>query len=334
MNYAAPIPLTPKYREFDRSRLSLAPLGERVHDLDLAVVKPLARTGRTVPALETVARRIYEARETGAAVVMMMGAHVLRSGMQRYLIDLMERGFLSCLAMNGAGMIHDYEMALIGATTECVGRYLRDGSFGMWRETGRLNAVAVRAAQEGLGLGQASGRTIYEEPFPHADVSLLAAGYRLRVPVTVHVQLGCDIVHQHPDCDGAAYGAGTYRDFLIYTAVLESLEGGVVMNFGSAVMGPEIFLKALSMVRNAARSEGRRIARFTTLVCDLADLPENVGTEAARDDPRYYFRPWKTLLVRAVKDGGSSHYVSGRHAETIPDLWTYLDRLDRKEPRP
>lgn len=312
------------YPELDRSRLEIKPLAERSHDFFLERLLPLTPTPEVHPALAAVAARIKAAREREASVVLMMGAHVLRSGVQRYLIDLMERGLVTCLAMNGAGMIHDYELACIGATTESVARYIKDGRFGMWAETGRLNDIAARAAREGRGLGEAVGRTIAGENLPHADISVLAAAWRLRVPATVHVHLGCDIVHQHPNCDGAAIGAATYRDFLRYAAQMERLQGGVVMNLGSAVMGPEVYLKALSMARNLARQEGRAINDFTTLVCDLMPLSGDLSLEAAKDNPAYYFRPYKTMLVRTVAGSGESHYVRAPHAVSLPQLWTAL----------
>jgi hypothetical protein len=221
-------------------------------------------------------------------------------------------------------MIHDYELALIGATTESVARYIRQGQFGLWQETGALNDLAARAAARDQGLGETVGAHIQEQGLPHRETSLLAAAWRLGVPMTVHVALGQDIVHEHPNCDGAAVGRATYTDFLIFARCLESLEHGVVMNCGSAVMGPEVYLKALAMVRNAAAGEGRQVRRFTTLVTDLHDLPGDCSAEAQRQDPRYYFRPWKTMLARTVADGGEGVYVCGRHEQTIPQLWTAL----------
>src|SRR5438093_474409 len=154
-----------------------------------------------------------------------MVAHVIRAGLSRYLIDLMERGLIDHLAMNGAGPIHDWELALIGATTESVARYIQTGEFGLWEETGRINDVVRTAAREGLGLGEALGRAIHDGPFPHKDVSVLAAAYRLRVPLTVHVGIGYDILHEHPNCDGAAFGAASYQDFLVFTQSVTRLEG-------------------------------------------------------------------------------------------------------------
>ena len=145
--------------------------------------------------------------------------------------------------------------------------------------------------------------------------------------MTIHVGIGYDITHQHPNCDGAAYGATSYTDFLRLVSVVEKLEGGVVMNFGSAVMAPEVFLKALSMSRNLAIQEGRSIRRFTSLVCDLHFLPEDITKEASKQSRNYYFRPWKTMLIRSVADGGNSFYVKGDHADTIPALWTALNNI-------
>ena len=312
------------FRKFDRSKLTVLPLGERDHDLDLSVLRPLEPVAEIAPGIRETAQRMKKARDAGASMVMMMGAHVIRSGVQRYIIDLMERGYLTCLAGNGACAIHDYEFALIGQTTESVARYIKDGHFGLWQETGRLNDIVADGAARGRGVGESVGNTILDGDYPHKDMSLFAAAARLEIPFTVHVSMGYDIVHEHPNCDGAAWGAASYTDFLYYTAVLENLENGVVMNFGSAIMAPEVYLKGLAMVRNAARLKGEEIRRFTTLVCDLRDLPEDFGAEAPKTSAEYYFRPWKTMLLRTVADGGESFYVRGPHAQTIPQLWTAL----------
>jgi len=309
---------------FDRNKLHVASLAERKHDLDLSCILPLQAWADIAPGLAQVAARLQRAKERNAARILMMGAHVLRSGVQRYLIDLLEQRDVSCVALNGAGVIHDFEFALIGATTESVARYIEQGQFGLWRETGRINDIVAQAAREGMGLGETVGKAIHEGDFPFKEHSLLAAAYRLQVPVTVHVGIGYDIVHEQPNCDGAAYGAASYRDFLTFARIVENLENGVVMNFGSAIMAPEIYLKALSMARNVAFQEGRSICRFATLVCDLLELPEDFRQEPSRNNPAYYFRPWKTMLVRTVADGGESFYVRGRHAETVPQLWTAL----------
>jgi hypothetical protein len=250
----------------------------------------------------------------------MMGAHVMKTGVNRLVIDLVERGFIDHIAMNGAGMIHDYELARVGATTESVARYIRTGEFGLWRETGELNDWAGEAAAMGLGLGENAGRRIDASDYPHKDLSILAAAYRRSVPVTVHVGIGYDIIHEHPNCDGAAVGAASYRDFLIFTRTVERLEGGVLLSFGSAIMGPEVYLKALAMARNVAHQEGREIRHFTTAVFDLVPIQGDIHKELPKTDPGYYFRPQKTILVRTVADGGQSFYFCGDHRATFPAL--------------
>jgi hypothetical protein len=311
------------YPIFDRSRLRLQRLAQRTHRFPLADVllpldAPLPEFAH--PALPALGLSLAKGRERGSSRIMMMGAHVVRSGVSRYLIDLMERGLLSHLAMNGAGPIHDWEFALIGATAEKVSQYIARGEFGLWEETGRMNDVIREGARIGLGLGEVLGRAILDGPFPHKDVSLLAAGVRLGVPITVHVGIGYDILHEHPNCDGAALGQTSYQDFLVFAEAITRLEGGVLLNFGSAVMGPEVYLKALAMARNVAHQEGRGIRRFTTAVFDLMPLEGDVWQEAPTTDPRYYYRPWKTILVRTVADGGESFYVQGDHRVTVPHL--------------
>jgi hypothetical protein len=311
-----------KYETFDRSRLLLKPLSERTHDMHLDYVLGLEAQPPSYahPQLPEVATRIISARAKGAARILMMGAHVIKAGMSRYIIDLLERGFLSHVAMNGAGAIHDYELARVGATTESVARYIRSGEFGLWRETGELNHWIQEAAELSLGLGENLGRRIEASDFPHKGLSIFATAYRLSVPVTVHVGIGYDIVHEHPNCDGAACGAASYRDFLIFARAAEDLEGGVLLNFGSAIMGPEVYLKALSMARNVAHQQGRSLRHFATAVFDLVPIQGDIHHELPKSDPGYYFRPHKTILVRTVADGGESFYFCGDHRATVPAL--------------
>ncbi|HLY17208.1 MAG TPA: hypothetical protein VKR61_08275 [Bryobacteraceae bacterium] len=311
-----------KYPIFDRSRLRIKPLAERVSDLDASRWLPLDEIAApfTHPDLPALAARMVAARDRDAARILMMGAHVLRAGVNRQIIDLVERGFLDHIAMNGAGLIHDYELARIGATTESVARYIRTGEFGLWRETGELNDWVREAAAAELGLGENAGRRIAQSDYPHRDLSVLAAAWRCAVPVTVHVGIGYDILHQHPNCDGAALGAASYRDFLIFARAIERLEGGVLLSFGSAIMAPEVYLKALAMARNIAHQEGRVIRDFATAVFDLLPIQGDIHHELPKTDPGYYFRPHKTLLVRTVADGGASFYFCGGHRATFPAL--------------
>ncbi len=311
---------------FDRSRLLVKPLAERVNDLQLdrwlALDDPTPPFAH--PDLAVVATRLAAARDRGTARILMMGAHVLRAGVNRHLIDLVQRGFIDHIAMNGAGAIHDYELARLGATTESVDRYIRTGEFGLWRETGELNDWIREAADNDLGLGENVGRRIAQSGYPHRDLSVFAAAYRAGVPVTVHAGIGYDIIDEHPNCDGAALGAASYRDFLIFARTVERLEHGVLLNFGSAIMGPEVYLKALAMARNVAVQEGRTIRNFATAVFDVIPIQGDHRKVLPKSDPGYYFRPHKTILVRTVAEGGESFYFCGDHRATLPALWRLL----------
>ena len=316
------------YPTFDRTRLQLKPLSEREHDLTREVILDLSDPIPQYdnPRLEVLAERIMAAKAKGATVMILMGAHVIRSGVNRFIIDLMQKGYISLIGTNGACTIHDMEFAMIGKTTESVARYIQEGQFGLWRETGRVNEAALYASENGYGFGEAVGKMIVENPleFPYRETSLFAAGYRLGIPITVHVGIGQDIVHEHPNFDGSAVGEASYRDFLTLTHFIENIEGGVMLNVGTAVMGPEVYLKALSMARNVAQQEGRKITNFTTAVFDIVDLGEDPHAEAPKSNAIYYFRPYKTVLVRTITDGGESFYVQGNHRATITNLHRYI----------
>jgi hypothetical protein len=300
----------------------LLPLCDRVHDLKLDRWMGLddPTPGFDHPDLSTVAERIRAGKRNGGVRVLMMGAHVLRAGVNRHIIDLLQRAHIDHIAVNGAAAIHDYELARVGATTESVARYIREGQFGLWEETGELNAIIADAAEQGVGLGENVGRYIAESRFPHRDLSVFAAAYHLSIPVTVHIGIGYDIIHEHPNCDGSAAGAASYTDFLIFANAIEHLEGGVLLNFGSAIMGPEVYLKALAMARNVAHQEKREIRHFTTAVFDVVPIEGDFRQELPRTDPGYYFRPHKTMLVRTVADGGESFYFCGDHRATLPAI--------------
>ena len=325
-----------RYEQFDRSQLELRPVAERGHDLKAEDCLPLAAPDRpyTHPDFPQLIERIVAARRrpllrSGARrpVILMMGAHPIKLGLSRFLVDLIERRVVTHLATNGAGIIHDFELATLGGTSEDVARWIRAGQFGLWQETSRLNDLAAEAAAAGEGLGERIGRVIEVERPPHSELSVAAAGWRAGVPVTAHVGIGHDIVHAHPNCDGAAWGKASQTDFLIFARSVQELEGGVLLNVGSAVTGPEVYLKALSMARNVARQRGRQIRRFTTAVFDLVELPGGWRSgPPSKEHPQYYYRPWKTILQRTVADGGSSFYFCGDHRQTIPTLWHELVR--------
>lgn len=310
------------FEKFDRSKLNLKDLNEREHDLDISVmqnpyVKPEPFESKKLDALVSA---IKKARENNATVLMMMGAHVIRAGAAPWLIRLMEEGWVTHFATNGAGAIHDFEFSLIGATTESVAKYISEGQFGLWKQSGLINDFINEGAGQGLGHGESLGMAIEEGNFKYKEKSLLAAGYRNQIPVTIHVGIGLDFIHQHPNCNGEMLGKASYTDFLIYAKSIQNLENGVFMNFGSAVTGPEVYLKALSMARNVAHQNDEKIAHFTTAVFDLLPIEENTVGTPPKSDPRYYFRPWKTILARTVADGGMGYYINGEHKDTVANL--------------
>jgi len=329
-----------RYSLFDRKQLLLAPIARRQSDVRAERVAQLRKSDEYFPSSEVraVAAAIRQARLAGRPVVLMIGGHPIKLGLSRFLIDLIEKGFITCLATNGAGLIHDFELAYMGETSEDVAKWIRVGQFGLWQETGRINEIAIEAARRGEGFGEAIGRTMVENDFLHQDISIAAAGWQCGVPVTCHVSIGSDIFHGYPNADGAALGAASYTDFLIFSGVIQDLEGGVFLNIGSAVTGPEVYLKALSMARNVARQSGETIANFMTAVFDVVQLPENWAAgpgsppqganTKGTTHPLYYFRPWKTILCRTIQDGGRSIYVCGDHRETIPALWAELTPTD------
>ena len=313
--------------KLNRNQLTALPLSERRHKMTVADVYSLDAEIPPFenPALPIVADQIVKAHRAGKQVIWMMGAHVMRRGNSRFIIDLMERRILTHVATNGACAIHDFELAHIGATLEDVEDYIWDGKFGNWEETGRyLNEAIVRAYQDRIGFGEGVGRLIQEGEmniaFPHRDVSMFATAYRLGVPFTVHKGIGYDIIDQHPAADYAAMGWTTGEDFLRFAHSVSQLEGGVFLNLGSAVMGPEVYLKSLSMARNIASQRHEEIRHFTTANFDLIDFSD-FRDEGSPTDAHYYHRPKKTILIRTVKDGGEGYHISGDFSLTVPQLY-------------
>jgi len=251
--------------------------------------------------LRALAADIARARGRGRPVILMMGAHPIKCGLSPVIIDLMERGVITCLALNGAGAIHDCEMAWWGETSEDVARGLEDGSFGMARETADLlNGAVIQGDAQDLGFGESLGLFLGEERAPRRGLSLLAACHRLGIPATVHLAIGTDIVHQHPSFDGAAAGRASHRDFRILAHQVSSLSGGVVVNLGSAVILPEVFLKALTVARNL----GRTVKDFTTANFDMLQ----------------HYRPNVNVVGRPVTCGGTGYSFTGHHEIMVPLL--------------
>jgi hypothetical protein len=312
-----------RHSRFDTSRIQLGDLSSRDSQLRVSDCIPLASPRNPLNSERLTAMcQSIRARARRAPVIVFLGAHPIKLGLARYLIDLIERGFIHHIATNGAGLIHDFELAYVGETSEDVARWIKVGQFGLWLQTARLNDIIREAAQRDEGLGEAIGRVIEEERFPHRGVSIAAACWRKGIPCTGHVSIGSDIIHAMPNCSGSALGQTSYADFLVFAHTVARLDGGAFLNIGSAVAGPEVFLKALSMARNVAHQHGKKIRDFVTGVFDLIQLPEHYRDgPPCKGDPLYYFRPWKTLLCRTVADGGESYYVCGDHAETLPALW-------------
>lgn len=241
------------------------------------------------------------AHARGRTLLWGFGAHVVKVGLAPLVVDLLERGLASGLLVNGAVCVHDLELAMMGRTSEDVASALDDGSFGMARETAQaLNAAIRRGADEGLGMGEAVGREILRGSYPYRRRSILATAARLEIPVTVHVAIGADIHHMHPEADGAALGATSYRDFETLASLVATLEGGVLFNVGSAVILPEVFLKALSLARNL----GARVRRFTTVDMDFI---------------RQY-RPRVNVVERPTRLGGRGLSLVGQHEVLLPLL--------------
>lgn len=309
-------------RPIDLTNIRTYPLGQRpnlVH-LDNLLTLDSPPPPFDSPELDAVVERVVAARKAGRPVIWMMGGHVIKSGLSRLLIDLMRRGIVTHVAGNGAVSIHDFELAIIGETSEDVATSLEDGTFGMADETGRwMNRAIQQGVRDGLGYGASIGRFIGENPalFPHRDLNVMYNAYALGIPATVHITLGTDIIHQHPTADFGALGAASGLDFRTFAASVSQLEGGVFLNFGSAVTGPEVFLKALTIVRNL----GHTTAHITTANFDLISLGEDYHGKAGYDNPVYYYRPRKNIINRPTSLGGQGYHVCGDHVVTIPNLY-------------
>jgi hypothetical protein len=248
---------------------------------------------------------IIRATKAKRSVIFMLGAHTIKCGLSPFFIEMMRRGLISTIALNGAGLIHDFELALLGITSEDVAANLKKGRFGCARETNiQLNRLAVEAAKNDVGLGSALGKLIKEDKFPYREYSLTYNALRLGVKLTVHVAIGTDIIHQHPSCDGAAWGKATLKDFHLFIQQVSRLNRGVVVNVGSAVILPEVFVKALNVVRNLKF----KVDKFT----------------AANFDQIMHYRPTQNVLIRPTASGGKAFNFVGYHEIMIPLLYQLL----------
>ena len=253
-----------------------------------------------------------KARKRNRAIIFGLGAHVIKVGLSPVIIDLMKEGWITALALNGAGIIHDFEIAFAGQTSEDVELQIKNGHFGMAQETGQMLNDAINLGEKkGLGLGEAVGEMIAASGFPHENMSLLFAAYNLNIPVTVHVAIGTDIIHFHPEAKGKALGNTSLKDFFLFCSLLEKLEGGgVFINIGSAVILPEIFLKALSVVRN----RGQLLEDFSTAVFDFI----------------HHYRPCQNVAKRPHGEKGKGFYFIGHHEIMVPLLAASLKASNPK----
>ncbi|MCX5710357.1 MAG: deoxyhypusine synthase family protein [Candidatus Omnitrophica bacterium] len=252
--------------------------------------------------IRAVAYAAVKAKKTRKSVIFMAGAHVIKCGLNPVLIELLKKKVITCICLNGAGIIHDFELAFQGKTSEDVAENLKTGKFGMGRETAEFINEAVKdGVREGLGLGVSIGKKISESKLKYKNLSLLYNAYKYKVPVCVFVAIGTDIIHQHPSFDAGLTGEGSLRDFYLLTENIGALNnGGLVLNFGSAVVLPEVFLKALNLSRNL----GSKVKDFTTANFDMI----------------YHYRPSKHVCMRPVLSGGKGYYIIGHHEIMLPLL--------------
>jgi hypothetical protein len=303
-----------RYRPLSLRRVKTYPLARRRSKVVRGSMSSPHRAGESVKTfleglpdilaardLRSVASAVVAARLADRPVVLGMGAHPLKVGLSPVIIDLMERRIVTALAANGACIVHDFELAYAGKTSEDVAHALRDGSFGMAAETGvLLNRAVARGVARGQGMGAAVGDFIEGSSFSHKGLSILAAASRLGIPASVHVAVGADIIHMHPAADGAAIGEGSHRDFRLLASVVADLEGGVYVNLGSAVLLPEVFLKALTVARNL----GHRVKNITTVNMDFIQ----------------HYRGRENVLHRPTLLGGASYALTGHHEIMLPLL--------------
>lgn len=304
-----------KYQEMNMGRVKTVSIQDRESKVGVEMLARPWVTGsgfhsfwKSLPSvlasqnLRDLVHRILQAFHSGKPVLLMMGAHVIKVGLSRIVIDLLEEGIVQGIAMNGSGAIHDVELGYFGKTSENVVSLLKDGRFGMAKETANIVNQTVRDARgEALGFGEVLGKRIVKERPTHFELSILGQAYRLGIPVTVHVALGTDVVHQHPSADGAAIGELSLRDFRIWTHLVSQIgDGGVALLFGSSVILPEVFIKALTVSRNV----GGGINNFTTANFDMI----------------HHYRPRVNFVERPTKDGGQGYSFIGHHEIMIPLL--------------
>jgi hypothetical protein len=303
------------FKPLDFSRVRTYPVTKRFSKVQTALLGKKIKKGASVRSLlrglpdilaaqnlKAIARKIAASKRNNKTVLLGMGAHPIKVGLSPLIIDFMERGIIHAVALNGAGVIHDFELAYMGETSEDVAATLQDGSFGMGDETGAfINEAIAEGSKQGLGVGAAVGAAILKRRLPHRRLSILAAAAQLGVPVTSHIAIGTDIIHMHPKADGAALGDCSLRDFRTLTSVVATLGGGVYLNFGSAVVLPEVFLKAVSLSRNL----GNPIKDLTTVNLDFLQ----------------HYRPLTNVVIRPTLGSGKGYHLTGHLEIMVPLLF-------------
>jgi len=303
-----------KYRPVSLRKVKTYSLAKRKSRVSLSSLAVPHATGDTLKAfidklpdilavnnLKSLVASVVQAKCNGRPVILGMGAHPIKVGLSPLIIDLMQKGIITAVATNGACIVHDFELSFAGHTSEDVGRGLCSGTFGMAEETGRyINKAIKKGIRKGFGIGKSIGAMIHESKFTFKEKSIFGQAYKLNIPATVHVAIGTDIVHMHPEADGSAVGEGTFRDFRLLTSVVSDLEGGVYINLGSAVIMPEVFLKALTIARNI----GNKVENITTVNMDFIQ----------------HYRPMENVLRRPTMGKGASYALTGHHEIMFPLL--------------
>jgi hypothetical protein len=303
------------FRPLNFSKVRTYPVKKRFSKVQSSLLGKTVRKGARVrsiiqglpnilaaQSLKAIARKIAWVHRANKTVLLGMGAHPIKVGLSPLIIDFMERGIINAVALNGAGVIHDFELAYMGETSEDVAASLKDGSFGMGEETGAfLNQAISEGSGRELGIGAAVGQAILKARLPHRRLSILAAGARWGIPITSHIAIGTDIIHMHPKVDGKALGDGSLRDFRTLTSVVATLGGGVYLNFGSAVVLPEVFLKAVSLARNL----GHPVQNLTTVNLDFLA----------------HYRPLTNVVSRPTQQSGKGYHLTGHMEIMVPLLF-------------
>ena len=303
------------FRPLDFSRVRTYPVKKRLSKVQFSLLGKKVQKGARLRAFlqglpdilaahnfRAIARKIAQAHRTKKTILLGMGAHPVKVGLSPLIIDFMEKGIINAVALNGAAVIHDFELAYMGETSEDVAASLKDGSFGMGEETGAfLNQAINEGCKNQLGIGAAVGKAILQYKLPHRRLSILATGARLGIPVTSHIAIGTDIIHMHPNVDGKALGDGSLRDFRTLTSVVATLGGGIYLNFGSAVVLPEVFLKAVSLARNLSHP----VHKLTTVNLDFLA----------------HYRPLTNVVHRPTLESGKGYHLTGHMEIMVPLLF-------------